>query len=172
MDFSFFLCFCRWSLIAGRLPGRTDNEIKNYWNTHIRRKLIKRGVDPFTHKPIQNHVENEAKVEVSSVPVEQEKSSSESSSLLQAQSPLPPLFNDQHRCPDLNLDLNLGLSISPPTTTNLPILLEPQSAQQQPVIKMEFNGQCFYCKLGLSHVSGCKCNRSEVAGMFLHYRSS
>ncbi|CAH8351782.1 unnamed protein product [Eruca vesicaria subsp. sativa] len=43
----------KWSLIAGRLPGRTDNEIKNYWNTHIKRKLLSRGIDPNTHRPIK-----------------------------------------------------------------------------------------------------------------------
>ncbi|KAA8548105.1 hypothetical protein F0562_004634 [Nyssa sinensis] len=33
----------RWSLIARRVPGRTDNQVKNYWNTHLRKKLgIKR----------------------------------------------------------------------------------------------------------------------------------
>ena len=29
----------RWSLIAGRLPGRTDNEIKNYWNSHLSKRI-------------------------------------------------------------------------------------------------------------------------------------
>lgn len=33
-------------MIAGRLPGRTDNEIKNYWNTNIGKKIQGGGHQP------------------------------------------------------------------------------------------------------------------------------
>lgn len=41
----------RWAAIAAQLPGRTDNEIKNLWNTHLRKRLVSMGIDPVTHEP-------------------------------------------------------------------------------------------------------------------------
>ncbi|CAL9752153.1 unnamed protein product [Musa acuminata subsp. burmannicoides] len=40
---------CRWSIMASQLPGRTDNDIKNYWNTKLKKKLL--GITPFQRKP-------------------------------------------------------------------------------------------------------------------------
>ena len=36
-----FVCLLlfRWSAIAAKLPGRTDNEIKNVWHTHLKKRL-------------------------------------------------------------------------------------------------------------------------------------
>ncbi|KAH0914987.1 hypothetical protein HID58_029433 [Brassica napus] len=44
----------KWSKIASHLPGRTDNEIKNYWNTHMRKKMLQMRIDPTTHEPRTN----------------------------------------------------------------------------------------------------------------------
>ena len=30
----------RWAAIASYLPNRTDNDVKNYWNTHLKKKLL------------------------------------------------------------------------------------------------------------------------------------
>lgn len=54
-------------MIAGRIPGRTDNEIKNYWNTTLSKKLISQGIDPRTHKPLKPNPDSS---EMANVPVQ------------------------------------------------------------------------------------------------------
>ncbi|KAM6552472.1 hypothetical protein CsatB_013234 [Cannabis sativa] len=44
----------RWSIIAAQLPGRTDNDVKNHWNTKLKKKLSGMGIDPVTHKPFSH----------------------------------------------------------------------------------------------------------------------
>ncbi|RVX05538.1 Transcription factor TT2 [Vitis vinifera] len=43
-----------WSLIAGRLPGRTDNEIKNYWNTNLSKRLQASKGQNSPNKKVEN----------------------------------------------------------------------------------------------------------------------
>jgi hypothetical protein len=50
-----FKCF-RWAQIAAQLRGRTlNNEKKNFWNSSLKKKLMKQGIDPATHKPFINN---------------------------------------------------------------------------------------------------------------------
>ncbi|XP_077226098.1 duplicated homeodomain-like superfamily protein [Tasmannia lanceolata] len=49
----------RWSIIASHLSGRTDNDIKNYWNTKLKKKLL--GILPSQqkqHQPLSFSLEN------------------------------------------------------------------------------------------------------------------
>lgn len=132
----FLVCLFRWSLIAGRLPGRTDNEIKNYWNTHIRRKLLNRGIDPASHRPINEAAaaDQDAATTISfGATVVKEEKPSTIEIFGGKDIKTPPV---QEKCPDLNLELR----ISPP------------SAQNQPLKSL-----CFSCSLGLQNSKDCSC---------------
>ncbi|PWA60300.1 homeodomain-like protein [Artemisia annua] len=37
----------KWSAIAAKLPGRSDNEIKNHWHTHLKKRAPKDVLDVF-----------------------------------------------------------------------------------------------------------------------------
>ncbi|KAL2329064.1 hypothetical protein Fmac_022491 [Flemingia macrophylla] len=124
----------KWSLIAGRLPGRTDNEIKNYWNTHIRRKLMNRGIDPATHRPLNETSVGAATVTATHISFgkqEQQETSCSNGSVVVKGSIL-------ERCPDLNLEL----TISPP---------------RQPEKTL-----CFVCSLGLQNSKDCSCSAANT----------
>ncbi|KAK4284850.1 hypothetical protein QN277_001628 [Acacia crassicarpa] len=146
----------KWSLIAGRLPGRTDNEIKNYWNTHIRRKLLNRGIDPSTHRPLndstnsaQNNQEATTTISFASH-VKQETDTNNNDNKANV---FVELHRDskrgvaRERCPDLNLEL----TISPPH--------QNQETEDQVILKTGGGGRslCFACSLGLQNSKDCSC---------------
>ncbi|XP_045808826.1 transcription factor MYB30-like [Trifolium pratense] len=66
----------RWSAIAAKLPGRTDNEIKNVWHTHLKKRLIKN----TNNQPNSNTKKRASKSKI-------KRTDSNSSTLIQSQDP-------------------------------------------------------------------------------------
>ncbi|XP_028781493.1 transcription factor MYB3 [Neltuma alba] len=114
----------RWSLIAGRLPGRTNNEVKNYWNSHLRKKLINEGIDPknrrLTRNPplmpgssasssYNNSAKNNNDEPITTKPYYVSDNKSDRDQVSDAASGLE---EEESSCiPDLNLDLTMRIGI-------------------------------------------------------------
>ncbi|CAN8237014.1 unnamed protein product [Cochlearia groenlandica] len=39
--------------------NKTDNEVKNYWHTHLKKRLIDQGIDPVTHNPLASNTNSD-----------------------------------------------------------------------------------------------------------------
>ncbi|WCJ37644.1 MYB-like transcription factor 4 [Euphorbia peplus] len=164
----------KWSLIAARLPGRTDNEIKNYWNTHIKRKLYNRGIDPQTHRPL-----NSTTVEIdrsSKVCKSEYSNSGEDSNCSSGVSTVEELVY-----PDINLDLSIGLPFDLNHTHNQPSSIKFNEEQQQQK-KKQFaytlvaddssspKAVCLCCNLGFQ--TCINCTTSSTTGSYTRYFST
>ncbi|XP_047331974.1 transcription factor MYB8-like [Impatiens glandulifera] len=116
----------RWSLIAGRLPGRTDNEVKNYWNSHLKKKLIKCGIDPNNHsinnRPTPYYSQERAKSQEINKPV------LESNATIAGE-------ETSHVVPDLNLKIELS--------DNLKVVEEKKEQELMTVAKEKIEGKHF-----------------------------
>ncbi|KAF5205818.1 Myb transcription factor [Thalictrum thalictroides] len=156
----------KWSLIAERLPGRTDNEIKNYWNTHIRRKLLSQGLDPKTHLPIDAiATDNKSPSNNSHIPIAAASRPTDDFTTQDSNDNRGVIRKEvqYHQLPDLNLELSLHVSCQSSAEqevkqkdSSYQVLMKPQPV---PVVSQNV---CLCCNLGLYGKEGCKCQGANV----------
>ncbi|XP_062018069.1 transcription factor MYB101-like [Rosa rugosa] len=126
----------KWARMASQLPGRTDNEIKNYWNTRVKKRLRK-GLPLYPHdinpskRVCQSHSHSQQNAmsiptgvtQLSTTTVPQTDTSFSfqlQASSSQNKTQLPPLPSQNHPNSTLNHSLSLFDLTTSSCTTSVP----------------------------------------------------
>nr|ABD60279.1 R2R3-MYB transcription factor MYB14 [Pinus taeda] len=146
----------KWSLIARILPGRTDNEIKNHWNTHIKKKLVRMGLDPKSHLPLGEPRDSNTTYTVLAspkhkIPPFQSPRTPDIADFFQydrsGSSTMELVASKAEEHPELNLDLSISLpSHSTPATTRA-------STVHRTVDSNSNSGSGLWCLTGMEAIS-------------------
>ncbi|XP_011043343.1 PREDICTED: transcription repressor MYB6-like [Populus euphratica] len=133
-----------WSAIAEKLPGRTDNDIKNFWNTHLRKSF---------NNNISNTAVQAPKLEGTQTS-EEESKQRKSSNIIDVSFPTAPkiLNSEDHHVNGINENKRVEDNVGSLESIGELSLLDQPSSMEAQMGRVEDYGEAYTDQMGVQEL--------------------